>query len=133
MNLENILAVTGMPGLYKLIATRNNGLIIEDFDTQKRTFISIRKHQFTPVESIGIYTYTDVVDIKDVLSKIDALEDGRPEASAPGHELHDYFRTVLPDYDENRVYLSDIKKLLKWHSFLKSRNLLEASVSDEEE
>ena len=94
MNLENILAVTGMPGLYKLIATRSNGLIIEDFDNGKRTFISMRKHQFTPVESIGIYTYGDVIDIKDVFAKL-ADSGDRPEPNAPGHELHKYFRTVL--------------------------------------
>ncbi len=132
MNLENIVAVTGMSGLYKLVATRSNGLIIEDFDSGKRTFISMRKHQFTPVESIGIYTYGDVVDIMDVFKKVDASEN-RPEPNAPGHELHKYFRTVLPDYDENRVYLSDIKKLLKWHSFLSDRGLLSDTASDEEE
>ena len=133
MNLEHVLAVTGMTGLYKLVVTRNNGLIIEDFDTGKRTFISIRKHQFTPLESIGIYTYTDMADIKDVLLKIDELEEGRPQHSDSGNVLHAYFRRVLPDFDENRVYLSDMKKLLRWHEFLKSRGLLTVEASDEEE
>ena len=134
MNLENILAVTGMPGLYKLVATRSNGLIIEDFDNGKRTFISMRKHQFTPVESIGIYTYGDVIDIKDVFVKL-AESGDRPDPGAPGHELHKFFRTVLPDYDENRVYLSDIKKLLKWYAFLDERGLMQedTATSDEEE
>ena len=136
MELDNILSVSGMPGLYKLVTTRSNGLIIEDFDSGKKTFISMRKHQFTPLESIGIYTYTDVAEIKHVFAKIDEHAEQMPDASAPGTAFHNYFREILPDYDENRVYLSDIKKLVKWYGFLKERNLLAASdtsTSDEEE
>ena len=59
MNLENIVAVSGMPGLYRMAGSRSNGLIIEDFDTGKKRFASIRKHQFTPLESVSIYTLAD--------------------------------------------------------------------------
>jgi len=133
MELENILSVTGLTGLYKLVTTRSNGIVIEDLDSGKKTFISMRKHQFTPLESIGIYTYTDVIDIKDVFSKMDELRDDVPVAKAQGQELHDFFRTVLPDFDENRVHLSDIRKVVKWYWFLKERGLFEATASDEEE
>ena len=70
MDLENILSVTGMPGLYRLITTRSNGIVIEDLDTGKKSFVSMRKHQFTPVESIGIYTYTDVEDIVEGMASL---------------------------------------------------------------
>lgn len=134
MDLENILSVTGMPGLYKLITTRSNGIVIEDLDSGKKSFVSMRKHQFTPVESIGIYTYTDVEDIVEVFKKIDAKRDDIPQTKAPGQEFHDFFRLALPDFDENRVHLSDIKKVVKWYWFLKERGLLEESkASDEEE
>jgi hypothetical protein len=133
MNLENILAVTGMPGLYKLVTTRNNGLIIEDFLSGKRTFISLRKHQFTPLESVGIYTYTDVVDLPEVFEKIQSSDAKLPELSSAASEYHQFLRAVLPEYDEDRVYLSDIKKLVKWYGFLDEQNLLVATVSDEEE
>ena len=133
MDLDNILSVSGLPGLYKLVTTRSNGLVIEDFDSGKKTFISMRKHQFTPLESIGIYTYTDVSDIRDVFRKIEAVEVDIPDASAQGSAFHDFFRSVLPDYDESRVYLSDIKKLVKWYAFLKERNLLETTEAGDEE
>jgi uncharacterized protein DUF6852/uncharacterized protein DUF5606 len=133
MNLENILAVTGMPGLYRLVTTRNNGLIIEDFDSGKRTFISLRKHQFTPLESVGIYTYTDVVDLPDVFLKIQSSGAEIPESGAAASDYHKFLREVLPEYDEDRVYLSDIKKLAKWYAFLDAKNLLVSTESDEEE
>ena len=133
MDLENILSVTGMPGLYRLITTRSNGIVIEDLDTGKKSFVSMRKHQFTPVESIGIYTYTDVEDIVEVFNKIDAKRDEIPQTKAQGQEFHDFFRAALPDFDETRVHLSDIKKVIKWYWFLKERGLLETSASDEEE
>jgi len=133
MNLENILAVTGMPGLYRLITTRNNGLIIEDFESGKRTFISLRKHQFTPLESVGIYTYDDVVDLPEVFLKIQSSGLPIPDISAAASEYHKFLREVLPEYDEDRVYLSDIKKLSKWYTFLDAQNLLVDTVSDEEE
>ena len=133
MNLENILAVTGMPGLYRLVTTRNNGLIIEDFDSGKRTFISLRKHQFTPLESVGIYTYEDVVDLPVVFQKIQSSGVPIPDINAGASEFHKFLREVLPEYDEDRVYLSDIKKLSKWYTFLDAQNLLVAPVSDEEE
>jgi hypothetical protein len=133
MDLENILSVTGLPGLYKLVTTRSNGIVIEDLDSGKKTFISMRKHQFTPLESIGIYTYTDVADITEVFMKIDALRDDVPMAKAQGQEFHDFFRKALPDFDENRVHLSDIKKVVKWYWFLKERGMLDAIASDEEE
>ncbi len=133
MDLENILSVTGMPGLYKLVTTRSNGIVIEDMDTGKKSFISMRKHQFTPIESIGIYTYTDVEDIREVFSKIDAMRDDIPQTKDPGQAFHDFFRAALPDFDENRVHLSDIKKVVKWYWFLKERGMLEATSSDEEE
>ncbi len=133
MNLENILAVTAMPGLYRLITTRNNGLIIEDFESGKRTFISLRKHQFTPLESVGIYTYTDVVDLPDVFQKIRASDAELPDVHAAASDYHKFLRDVLPEYDEDRVYLSDIKKLVKWYAFLDTQNLLVDTVSDDEE
>ncbi len=69
MKLDNVISVTGLPGLYKLLASRNNGLLIESFETKKRQFVSARKHQFTPLVSTGIYTYTDVTGLDDVTQK----------------------------------------------------------------
>ncbi|MDX1476638.1 MAG: DUF5606 domain-containing protein [Saprospiraceae bacterium] len=131
MKLDNVLAVSGHPGLYRLVTTRTNGLIVEDFDSGKRNFISLRKHQFTPLESVGIYTYQDVVKLEDIFLKIKGSGDPVPAPNASPQELHAFLREILPDYDEDRVFLSDIKKLIKWYLFLDQRSLI--SASDEEE
>jgi len=131
MKLTDIVAVSGMPGLYKMIVSRENGIIVEDFDTGKRTFASVRKYQFTPLETVGIYTYKDVEDLTVVFENIRKGDIALPDVQAPGAELHTFFRKVVKDYDEDRVYLGDIKKVIKWYGFLQERNLLDQS--DEEE
>lgn len=135
MDLEQILAVSRMPGLYKLVTTRSNGLVVEDMDTGRRTFVSIRKHQFTPLQSVAIYTYGDTVQINEIFNSM--LEQRAvnpvPQTSTEPEVLHDYFRKILPDYNEDRVYVSDIKKIIKWFQFLDERNLLAVAAPDEEE
>ncbi len=132
MKLKDIVAVSGMPGLYKMIASRDNGIIVEDYDTGKRTFASIRKYQFTPLETVGIYTYKDVQDLTEVFTTMKNGEVPIPDANAPGAELHTFFRKIVKDYDEDRVYLGDIKKVIKWYGFLKERNLFDSSSEEEE-
>ncbi|HLF64155.1 MAG TPA: DUF5606 domain-containing protein [Saprospiraceae bacterium] len=131
MKLKDIVAVSGMPGLFKMIASRDNGIIIEDFDTGNRTFASVRKYQFTPLETVGIYTYKDVQDLTEIFETMRKSELPIPDANAPGTELHTFFRKIVKDYDEDRVYLGDIKKVIKWYGFLKERNLFDRE--DEEE
>jgi hypothetical protein len=133
MKLTDIVAVTGMPGLYKMIASRDNGVIVEDFDTGKRTFASVRKYQFTPLETVGIYTYKDVIDLTDVFEKLEKTKVKLPDGSASAPDLHKWFRKIVKDFDEDRVFLGDIKKVIKWYSFLKERKLLEQGSEEEEE
>lgn len=133
MELDNLLSISGYSGLHKLVTTRSNGLVVEDLDTGKRSFVSLRKHQFTPLESVGIYTYTDVVDLKTVFTRMQNHDSPPPAGNEEASEMHNYFREILPDYDEERVFLSDIRKLVKWYGFLAERNLIATSDSDEEE
>jgi len=121
-----------MPGLYKMIASRDNGIIVEDFDTGKRTFASVRKFQFTPLETVGIYTYKDVEDLTKVFKTMKDGDIPIPDVNAPGAELHTFFRKIVKDYDEDRVYLGDIKKVIKWYGFLKERNLFDRGTDEEE-
>ncbi len=133
MSYKDFVAVSGLPGLYKLVTTRNNGLVVEDVDTGKTKFLSVRKYQFTPLETVAIYTDDDAEEISEVFSKIETMEPTLPipENGAKAPELFEYFEQVLPDYDRERVMISDVKKVLKWYKFLKSRELLHGS--DEEE
>lgn len=142
MNLEEFVAVTGLPGIYKLAANRSNGLIVEDLDNGKKRFVSARKHQFTPLASIGIYTLTDTEELKVIFKTMleQVEENPLPKTNAPVADILAYFEKVLPTFDRDRVYVSDIKKVIKWFAFLNERNLLKieeegetAEKTDEEE
>lgn len=135
MKLENIIAVSGLPGLYKLLATRSNGLLIESFENNKRQFVSARKHQFTPLVSIGIYTYTDVAGLDDVLRKVDAsiTDQPIPEPNDKADTLRAWFKTIIADHDEDRVHINDIRKLIRWYAFLKQHAWDRVNANDEEE
>jgi len=131
MNLEDFVAVSGLPGVFKMAANRSNGLIVEDLDSGKRKFVSARKHQFTPLASIGIYTHDDTEEL-DVIFKTMIEKSAKlapiPHNSKPA-EVIAYFKEILPTYDEDRVYLSDMKKVIKWFNYLNERKLL--SIEEE--
>jgi hypothetical protein len=135
MKLENIISVSGMAGLYKLLATRSNGILIESFENGKRQFISARTHQFTPLVSIGIYTYTDVEGLDNVLTKVRESESNTtlPDPNDKADDLRTWFRQIVPDHDEDRVHINDIRKLIKWYLFMKLHGLDQDGAKDEEE
>lgn len=139
MKLDDLVAVSGMSGVFKLAANRDNGLIIEDLDNGKRKFAPARKHQFTPLASIGIFTLEDSTELKIIFrTMVEQMEENPvPSASGSSKDLHTYFRKILPDYDENKVHTSDIKKVIKWFNFLNERNLIdmedEPEAKDQEE
>jgi hypothetical protein len=145
MKLENIISVTGLPGLYKLVASRPNGLLIEALDTKKRQFVSARKHQFTPLVSVGIYTYMDTIGLDEVLKRVHASESTTPvpETNDKADDLRAWFKGIVSDHDEERVHINDIRKLIKWYTALKTyvwheitseeNNLGEEEGSSEEE
>lgn len=131
MNLKDLVAVSGLPGIYKLVTSRNNGLVVEDIDSGKTKFCSVRKHQFTPLETVAIYTDVDACEIKAVFQKIKEHGAPTPELSSSPKELFSYFAEILPDYDRDQVRISDVKKVIKWYNFLDQRDMLDGS--DEEE
>ncbi|HKK74593.1 MAG TPA: DUF5606 domain-containing protein [Saprospiraceae bacterium] len=137
MNLKDYLSVSGLPGVYRLVASRSNGLIIEDFVEGKRKFVSSRRHQFTPLESIAIYTDDgESTELKNVFQNmLEQYEDNPPVSpNAPSEEIREYFMDVLPTFDENRVHTGDIKKVIKWFAFMKEHDLFaQDTTTDEEE
>lgn len=134
MKLDEYIAVSGLPGIYKVGASRNNGLLLEDIDTGKTRFASVRKHQFTPLASVAIYTVMDSTPLNEIFQNMKAQMAENPPVStnADSAEIFNYFERILPDFDRDKVYISDIKKVIKWFVFLNDRNLLE-TTSDEEE
>lgn len=133
MNIKNIIAVSGLPGLYKLVASKNNGLIVADPDNGKTKFCSIRQHQFTPMETVAIYTDVDTVEIRKVFQTMLDLQSSNPipSANAPHTELAKYFEVIIPDYDRDKVYHSDMKKVIKWFNYLNERGYLTAPEPEE--
>lgn len=122
MDLENIVAVSGLPGLFNMVGNRPNGLLVADMDKGATKFCSIRKHQFTPLETCSIYTDTDTAPLKDIF--VSMIANPPIPLKSSSQDLHKYFREVLPEYDEDKVHISDIKKVIKWFNYLNERGLM---------
>lgn len=139
MKLKDLVVVTGFPGVQRMVANRKNGMLVEDLDTGKVRLAPVRKHQFSPLESISIFTTTedDSVEIKTVFqSMYDKLAEVPPvDVNASSEVLREYFTTVLPEHDRDRVHVSDIKKVIRWFHFLHDRGYMtmEEDADDEEE
>ncbi|MDG1849186.1 MAG: DUF5606 domain-containing protein [Flavobacteriales bacterium] len=132
MNIDGIIAVSGKPGLYKVIGQTKNGVIVTSLSDGKKMAMSSTS-QMSALQDIAIYTYTEEIPLVDVLEKIRIKEEGK---AAIGHKssaavLSDYFREVLEDYDEDRVYSSDIKKVISWYNTLQREGLAVESVEEE--
>lgn len=124
--LKDILAISGYPGLYKLVAQNQKSIIVEALDTKKR----IPVYQTTKVsalEDIAIYTTEEEVPLVTILEKIAKIENKAAcsvQKTASNNDIKEYFEDVLPDYDKDRVYVSDMKKVLSWYNILHAQNML---------
>ena len=113
-----ILSVSGKPGLYKLVSRAKMNLIVESLDETHRRVPVFASDRVTSLSDIAMYTNSDDVPLMNILDSVLKKEEGK-ECSlnwrkCTKEELHDYFASVLPDYDRDRVHDSDIKKLLQW-------------------
>lgn len=132
MSIDKMVAVSGLSGLYTLVATKSNGLLVADPDTGKTRFCSVRQHQFTPMQTVAIYTEEDTIDIKSVFKNMfDKLDTNPvPNPNAPQNELRAYFEVIIPDYDRDRVYHNDMKKVIKWFLYLNERGMIQELYSE---
>lgn len=136
MDLKEFVVVSGMPGIQKVVTTRSNGMMVANVDTGKIRFASVRKHQFSPLETISIYTDdNDSVELKSVFQNmLDQMEDNPPPAVKSSKDvLRDYFTDILPNHDKDMVHISDIKKAIQWFNFLNERDLLKQTEEVEKE
>jgi len=143
MSLDKILSISGKPGLYQIVTQTRTGAVVESLIDKKR--ITVGAHSNISILSeIAIYTLAEEVPLRDVLKKVKEKEGG--EQTSISHKdgkdvLEEFFFEVLPNYDEDRVYPSDIKKVVQWYNLLQKNNLLDAledpkddkNTSDEEE
>ena len=122
MELKDIVHISGKPGLYKIIAHGKTNLVVESLDAAKtRTSVAVTQ-RFSILDDIAMFTTDDDVKLREVLVKFnDAVIAGTeaPASKATDEELKAFFEKVLPNYDKERVHLSDIKRLVQWHGLLK--------------
>lgn len=133
MNLKEILSISGQSGLYKFISQGRQGIIVESFEDKKRTCVYATQ-KVTALEDIAIYSDDKEVPLEDILKTIYEKEEGGvsiDHKSSP-EELKKYMTEILPDYDRERVYVSDIKKVVQWYNILHKHKLLKFDKEKEE-
>ena len=126
MNLEGVIAITGKTGLFKVISQGNNAVIVENLADKKRIPITAR-HQANTLNEIGIYTFEDTKPLSEIFDIIAKKENAKQGIShkADKEELIKYFEEILPNYDVERVYISDIKKVIQWYNAMQVADLIE--------
>lgn len=134
MSLDKILSISGKPGLYQIVTQTRTGAVVESLIDKKR--ITVGAHSNISILSeIAIYTLTEEVPLREVLKSIKEKENG--EQTSISHKdskikLEEFFFEVLPEYDEDRVYASDIKKVIQWYNILQKNDLLDSLEAEEE-
>jgi hypothetical protein len=135
MEFKKIMAISGMSGLFEMQNNRGDGLIVRSIETDKVQFVPGRTHNFSPLENITVYTTTDAKELKDILIEMKKQEKENPASREFKNdaEVKDYFKSVVPDYDTEKVYVSDMKKIIRWFVELDKHNLLPAEEAKTEE
>jgi hypothetical protein len=123
--LKGILAISGQPGLFKVLTEGKNGVIVESLLTGKKQ-TAFASAKMSTLEDIAIYTTHEDFPLKQVFRKIFDKENGGQalQTNSKPEELKKYFEAVLPDFDRERVYVSDIKKVLSWYNLLQEKGML---------
>ena len=136
MEYSKLVSVTGLPGLFELVASKNDGAIVRSLDDKNTKFVSSRVHNFSHLESIEVYTEGDNVNLVDVFHAMQNSSEALP-AEKDASAIKKYFEKVYPTMDFDRVYTSDMKKMVKWFYLLKNSGieikLSEEPVEDEED
>lgn len=131
MEYNNLISVTGMSGLFELVSSKNDGAILRSLEDKATKFVSSRVHNFSHLESIEIFTIRENVNLVDIFKAMEASAEKRP-SEKDAAAVKAYFQKVYPDMDFDRVYASDMKKMVKWFSILKENNI-EAKLGEEGE
>lgn len=134
MSLDKILAISGKPGLYELKTQTRSGFLAESLLDGKRLSVSIR-HNVSILSEIAIYTFSEEVPLREIFKNIFEKENGEQAIShkESKDKLEGYFSEVLPDYDEDRVYVSDMKKVIQWYNILQSKGMTDFTEVESKE
>lgn len=133
--VKDILSISGHGGLFKYLKKSRNGIIVEHLETGKRMNADATA-RVNALEDISVYTVDGDIPLKDIFKAISDKEDGGPSLNpkkASSNDLREYFEEIAPEYDDERVYISDIKKILKWYNTLQKLDMLNFEAEEEEE
>ena len=131
MEYNKLISVTGFSGLFELVSSKNDGAIVKSLEDNTTKFVSNRQHQFSHLESIEIYTNDENVNLSEVFKAMDASTETLP-SEKDNKAVLTYFKKVYPAMDFERVYNSDMKKMVRWFSVIKKNNI-EIKLSEVEE
>ncbi|MEO6668629.1 MAG: hypothetical protein ABIN36_04070 [Ferruginibacter sp.] len=123
MEYNKLVSVTGLGGLFELISSKADGGIVRSLEDKSTKFVSNRLHSFSHLESIEIFTTKDNVNLVDIFTAMKASTESLPDAKADAKAIKSYFEKVYPDMDFERVYGSDMKKMVKWFEILGKNNI----------
>jgi hypothetical protein len=129
MEYQKLISVTGLTGLYELVSTKSDGAIVRSLEDQSTKFASTRQHGFSQLESIEVYTIRENVNLSEVFLAMEKSSEALPDEK-DAKAVKSYFQKVYPDLDFERVYASDMKKMVKWYGIIKEKGI-EIKVSDE--
>lgn len=129
MEYSRIVAVTGLPGLYEILSSKNDGAIVRSLEDASTKFISSRVHNLSHLESIEIYTTGENVSLSDIFAAMKGSSEALPNTK-DNKALKAYFEKAYPELDFDRVYASDMKKMVKWFNILKA-NQVELKLNEE--
>lgn len=133
MDYNKLISVTGMSGLFEMLSSKNDGAIVRSLEDNSTKFVSSRIHNFSHLESIEVYTIRENVNLAEIFKAMEASQEALPSEKDPA-AVKAYFQKVYPDMDFDRVYASDMKKMVKWFGVLKANQVtIELSETPEEE
>jgi hypothetical protein len=132
-DLSKILSITGKPGLFKMVAQAKNGVIVESLIDGKR-FQAFSHDKVSSLEEISVFTDTDDKPLREILKTIKEKTEGgkAPDPKADNQKLKEFFETIMPDYDRDRVYVSHMKKIYAWYNLLHEKDMLDFAEKEEE-
>ena len=131
MEYSKIIAVTGLPGLYEMISSKSDGAVVRSLDDKSTKFVSNRVHNFSHLESIEVFTQGDNVNLVDIFNIMKESKNPLPD-DKNNEGIRKYFEKVYPEMDFERVYSSDMKKMVKWFEVL-TKNNIEFKITEPEE
>ncbi len=133
MEYNKLISVTGFSGLFELVTSKTDGAIVRSLEDNTTKFVSSRVHQFSHLESIEVYTTDENVNLADIFKAMDASTEALP-SEKDNKSVKSYFEKVFPSMDFERVYSSDMKKMVRWFGVIKQQNIeIVLTEMDEEE